>query len=136
MLIVSVILTTLFSFGVSEFKSHPFHLRSGKDAGAAVQQFDTVLRSGVVGGFVTSWSWDFGDGSAASCTSPDLSCENPAHVFAQSGTYVVRLEPDFGYDVPRDANGFAIGFTVTLTSGAPNATGVNLPEFVSSVPNS
>jgi hypothetical protein len=50
MLIVSVILTGLFSLGVSEYKSHPFRLRTGKDVGAAVQQFDTALRSGVIGG--------------------------------------------------------------------------------------
>ncbi len=36
-------------------------------------------------GSITSWSWDFGDGSSSTL-------ENPTHTFAQAGTYQVTLE--------------------------------------------
>jgi len=41
--------------------------------------------SNVVGGTITNWSWDFGDGSALS------SVQNPSHIYANNGTYTVTL---------------------------------------------
>lgn len=40
-------------------------------------------------GTVTSWSWDFGDPSSGAANTSAL--QNPSHVFANAGTYQVRL---------------------------------------------
>jgi len=37
-------------------------------------------------GYIASWNWDFGDGSASS------NLQNPAHLYANSGTYNVQLD--------------------------------------------
>jgi PKD repeat protein len=50
--------------------------------GKSVQFTDSTLNS------PTSWSWNFGDGASSSNTS---TLENPAHVYANAGTYIVQL---------------------------------------------
>jgi gliding motility-associated-like protein len=42
-------------------------------------------KSSVASGSVSSWNWDFGDGSSASVI------QNPAHLYSVSGTYNVKL---------------------------------------------
>ncbi len=56
-------------------------------ATATVQFTDTTIISG---GAITSWTWDFGDGSPVDNT------QNPNHIFPGPGTYTVTLKADVG----------------------------------------
>lgn len=58
---------------------------SALSAGAAVSFSDASLNA-------TSWTWDFGDGSALSTQ------QNPVHTYAASGSYVVTLTVSDGCD--------------------------------------
>ena len=46
-----------------------------------------VVFSDLSSGDVTSWSWDFGDGTSSTL-------QHPTHVYAEAGTYVVQLTVD------------------------------------------
>ncbi len=63
-----------------------FEVRPGKGS----RSINLVDKSA---GLPTSWSWDFGDGTARVTTrNPrDVAKRNPTHTYSQSGTYPVRL---------------------------------------------
>jgi len=63
-------------------------------------------------GAPTSWSWDFGDGSALDNT------QNPSHTYATAGTYDVTL----GADGPGGTDNVTKVGYITVTPPAPPAT--------------
>jgi PKD repeat protein len=115
----------------AQFTSNP----NPATAASAVQFNDATTNS------PTSWSWDFGDPSSTSDTS---NLENPAHTFAASGTYTVRLtasnaagssstthsitvnpnatppSPSFSFSPAAPAPGQSVQFTDT-SNGSPTA---------------
>lgn len=86
----------------------------------------------------TMWSWNFDDGSTATCTAPDTSCVNPVHDYLVSGSYGVKLtvsntggsnditklvEVDSGQTVPESRftftkiGGLTVDFNGSLSTG-------------------
>lgn len=80
-------------FGLDKIPSLGLHISQA--CAQATAAFDTTTNYLAVtfadataatqtGGAITSWSWDFGDGNTSTM-------QNPSHVYADSGTYIVCL---------------------------------------------
>jgi gliding motility-associated-like protein len=71
---------------------------------------------------ITTWSWDFGDGSSASAL------QNPVHTFTAMGTYTVTLAVNSAVCSNTISQNFVVNvkptaaFTVAPTSGCPTLT--------------
>jgi PKD repeat protein len=64
-----------------------------------------------VGGSITSWSWNFGDNSAAS------TLQNPSHTYTASGTYTVTLTVRDNLNAPNSTS-HSVNVTVPVPPGS------------------
>ncbi len=115
--------SSCIDLGTGEFEDYTVTIESNTAPPIAGFNFDFIDNcQGVVqfndqsSNLPTSWSWDFGDGSAGS------TLQNPIHVFPAAGIYIVTLTAtnDFGTN--------AYNITVTINSLNPIIQYVGVPE--------